>query len=49
MMLTKSLLGDDPWNQTPADYAEWLWRFKKDVGIPSDLKAIDPAELTKQV
>ncbi|KAJ4299324.1 hypothetical protein N0V90_004569 [Kalmusia sp. IMI 367209] len=24
---------DDPWNQTAADHAEWLWQFKKDVGI----------------
>jgi hypothetical protein len=24
---------DDPWNQTAADHPEWLWRFKKDVGI----------------
>ncbi|KAH7083782.1 hypothetical protein FB567DRAFT_91762 [Paraphoma chrysanthemicola] len=25
--------GDDAWNQTPADFAEWLLRFKRDVGI----------------
>ncbi|OLN97292.1 Homeobox protein 4-like protein 1 [Colletotrichum chlorophyti] len=24
---------DDPWNQTAADNAEWLERFKRDVGI----------------
>ncbi|KAM5348316.1 hypothetical protein ACJ41O_008140 [Fusarium nematophilum] len=24
---------DDPWNQTAADNAEWLQRFKRDVGI----------------
>ncbi|KAF5237574.1 hypothetical protein FANTH_10765 [Fusarium anthophilum] len=24
---------DDPWNQTAADNAEWLLRFKRDVGI----------------
>lgn len=24
---------DDPWNQTAADNAEWLMRFKRDVGI----------------
>lgn len=24
---------DDPWNQTAADHPEWLWRFKRDVGI----------------
>ena len=24
---------DDPWNQTAADNAEWLTRFKRDVGI----------------
>ncbi|KAM0328025.1 hypothetical protein ACHAQA_005426 [Verticillium albo-atrum] len=24
---------DDPWNQTPADNAEWLQRFKRDAGI----------------
>ncbi|KAB5572479.1 C2H2 type zinc finger-containing protein [Coniochaeta sp. 2T2.1] len=27
---------DDTWNQTAADNAEWLQRFKKDVGIISD-------------
>ncbi|KAH7129541.1 hypothetical protein B0J13DRAFT_453524 [Dactylonectria estremocensis] len=24
---------DDPWNQTPADNAEWLNEFKRDVGL----------------
>ncbi|KAL2255384.1 hypothetical protein VTK26DRAFT_3473 [Humicola hyalothermophila] len=27
---------DDPWNQTAADNAEWLRRFKRDAGILSD-------------
>ncbi|TWU78539.1 hypothetical protein ED733_002224 [Metarhizium rileyi] len=27
---------DDPWNQTAADNAEWLQRFKRDVGIVKD-------------
>jgi hypothetical protein len=28
---------DDPWNQTAADNAEWLIRFKRDVGLaPAD-------------
>ncbi|KAK3687672.1 hypothetical protein B0T22DRAFT_439276 [Podospora appendiculata] len=27
---------DDPWNQTPADNAEWLCRFKREVGILTD-------------
>ncbi|KHN97996.1 C2H2 type zinc finger containing protein [Metarhizium album ARSEF 1941] len=27
---------DDPWNQTAADNAEWLQRFKRDVGIAKD-------------
>ncbi|KAH8725794.1 hypothetical protein GQ44DRAFT_615131 [Phaeosphaeriaceae sp. PMI808] len=39
--------GDDPWNQTPADYAEWLWRFKRDVGIVSEMDAVNPAELMR--
>ena len=29
-------LRDDPWNQTAADNAEWLQRFKRDVGITND-------------
>jgi len=24
---------DDPWNQTPADNAQWLELFKKEAGI----------------
>ena len=27
---------DDPWNQTAADNAEWLQRFKRDVGITKE-------------
>ncbi|TDZ51856.1 Homeobox protein 4 [Colletotrichum trifolii] len=27
---------DDPWNQTAADNAEWLERFKRDAGISKD-------------
>ncbi|RFU75198.1 homeo [Trichoderma arundinaceum] len=27
---------DDPWNQTAADNAEWLARFKRDAGLISD-------------
>ncbi|KAK4236924.1 hypothetical protein C8A03DRAFT_16478 [Achaetomium macrosporum] len=27
---------DDPWNQTAADNAEWLRRFKRDVGLLND-------------
>lgn len=28
---------DDPWNQTAADNAEWLTRFKRDIGLsPAD-------------
>ncbi|KAG9249521.1 homeobox and C2H2 transcription factor [Emericellopsis atlantica] len=27
---------DDPWNQTPADNAEWLRHFKKDQGLDVD-------------
>jgi hypothetical protein len=34
--------GDDPWNNTPADYAEWLWRFKEEMGIAHDDGAIMP-------
>ncbi|KAG5743791.1 hypothetical protein H9Q69_012613 [Fusarium xylarioides] len=33
---------DDSWNQTPADNPEWLWRFKRSVGIPIDLNVIEP-------
>ncbi|KAL2060825.1 hypothetical protein VTL71DRAFT_8877 [Oculimacula yallundae] len=28
---------DDPWNQTAADNAEWLIRFKRDVGLSPSL------------
>lgn len=31
-----SFCSDDPWNQTAADNAEWLQRFKRDVGITQD-------------
>ncbi|KAF7561050.1 hypothetical protein G7046_g3095 [Stylonectria norvegica] len=27
---------DDPWNLTAADNAEWLWRFKREMGIPHE-------------
>ncbi|KAF1943863.1 hypothetical protein EJ02DRAFT_117900 [Clathrospora elynae] len=41
--------GDDPWNQTPADYPDWLWRFKRDVGILGDgevgVGVVDPRAL----
>lgn len=37
--------GDDPWNQTPADYAEWLWRFKRDVGISNEFNDVNPTQL----
>ncbi|RAR10705.1 homeobox protein 4 [Stemphylium lycopersici] len=37
--------GDDPWNQTPADFPKWLSRFKKDVGIAEDVEVVDPKEL----
>lgn len=40
--------GDDPWNQTPADYSEWLWRFKRDMGISQSNDGINPAQLTGQ-
>jgi len=33
-LLTSS--SDDPWNQTAADNAEWLRRFKREVGILTD-------------
>jgi hypothetical protein len=39
--------GDDPWNQTPADFTEWLWRFKRDVGILNNIDVVNPAELTR--
>lgn len=31
-----SIHSDDPWNQTAADNAEWLRRFKRDAGILTD-------------
>lgn len=37
---------DDPWNQTAADNAEWLQRFKRDVGI---LQAESGPGLTQDV
>ncbi|KAH7384197.1 hypothetical protein DE146DRAFT_217858 [Phaeosphaeria sp. MPI-PUGE-AT-0046c] len=38
---------DDPWNQTPADFSEWLWRFKRGLGIANEADGINPAELTR--
>ena len=40
--------GDDPWNQTPADFPNWLWRFKRDVGIATDVEVVDPKALAMQ-
>jgi hypothetical protein len=40
---------DDNWNQTPADFLEWLWRFKRDMGISGGADNVNPAELTRQV
>jgi hypothetical protein len=37
--------GDDPWNQTPADFPNWLERFKREVGIVEYTEAVDPSEL----
>jgi hypothetical protein len=37
--------GDDPWNQTPADYSEWLWRFKEEMGISHEAIAVMPEGL----
>jgi hypothetical protein len=34
-VLTASL-SDDPWNQTAADNAEWLLRFKRSIGLVND-------------
>lgn len=34
--MTNKAFSDDPWNQTAADNAEWLQRFKRDVGILED-------------
>lgn len=39
--------GDDPCDQTPADFEAWLWRFKRDVGILNDVQVVDPAELSR--
>lgn len=40
--------GDDPWNQTPADYDAWLRQFKRGAGIETDVPdVVDPAELTR--
>lgn len=33
---TNVLHSGDPWNLTPADNAEWLRRFKRDVGLLHD-------------
>lgn len=38
---------DDPWNQTPADFSEWLWRFKRGLGIANEADGVNPAELTR--
>lgn len=35
-MLTVREYSGDPWNFTPADNAEWLRRFKRDVGLLQD-------------
>jgi hypothetical protein len=37
--------GDDPWNQTPADFPNWLSRFKKEVGIVESSEAVNPSDL----
>lgn len=36
---------DDPWNQTPADNAEWLTLFKAGYGLASDTQAQPSAGL----
>ncbi|KAH7133755.1 hypothetical protein EDB81DRAFT_727209 [Dactylonectria macrodidyma] len=33
---------DDPWNHTPADNAEWLRRFKQEVGMVPQQESGDP-------
>ncbi|KAF1848626.1 uncharacterized protein K460DRAFT_309155 [Cucurbitaria berberidis CBS 394.84] len=38
--------GDDAWNQTPADSAEWLWQFKRNVGILREVDTFNPQELS---
>jgi hypothetical protein len=40
--------GDDPWNQTPADFPNWLWRFKRDTGITADVEVVNPKDLVMQ-
>jgi len=35
---------DDPWNQTAADNAEWLMRFKRDVGLLPNLSGLPSSE-----
>ncbi|KAF2024800.1 hypothetical protein EK21DRAFT_104422 [Setomelanomma holmii] len=40
--------GDDAWNQTPADYSEWLWRFKRDMGIPNEEHPSNNAAMVTQ-
>ncbi|KAG9185977.1 hypothetical protein G6011_02533 [Alternaria panax] len=32
--------GDDPWNQTPADFPNYLERFKREIGIGGDAEAV---------
>ncbi|KAJ2905490.1 Homeobox protein 4 [Zalerion maritima] len=36
LILLAKFNSDDPWNQTAADNAEWLRRFKRDVGLLAD-------------
>lgn len=38
--------GDDPWNQTPADYEAWLCQFKRLVGIVGGAEVVDPTQLS---
>jgi hypothetical protein len=40
--------GDDPWNQTPADFPNWLWRFKRDAGITTSVDIVNPKDLEIQ-
>jgi len=37
--------GDDPWNQTPADFPNWLSRFKREVGIVANDEGVNPSDL----
>lgn len=40
--------GDDPWNQTPADYQAWLQQFKRGVGIAASVElVVDPKALSR--